>query len=137
MDVRRHLRRPAAFAGDRSWQDLLLQSCGLFYAASVLDGDDFDRRIARAFKVVLADERGHGPANVFKVNKVIRSEQDLEGASEMLRARALQRLRMRNEQFSPPLPAERLEAIMDGDIDLGVVRDIWGDSTYRFVAGAH
>lgn len=108
-------------------------SCGLFYAASLLKGNKIDDWIGRAFKVVLSDERGHGPANLFSVNKYVKSEEDLDGAKDMLRARGLQRLHMRNEQFSFPLERTRLEAIMDGDTDLTVVRDIWGDAPYRYV----
>lgn len=108
-------------------------SCGLFYAASLLRGNEIDDRIGRAFQVVLEDERGHGPANLFAVNKYVKTEADLESAKEMLRARAEQRLHMRNEQFSFPLSRERLKAIMDGDTDLKVVRDIWGDAPYKYV----
>jgi len=108
-------------------------SCGMFYAASLLKGDDLDDRIGSAFKIVLKDERGHGPANLFSVNKYIKTEEDLSGAKEMLRARAIGRLRMRNEQFGNPLSSRRLEELMDGDVDLGVVRAIWGDAPYRYV----
>src|SRR5581483_12475128 len=94
-------------------------SCGMFYAASLLKGDDLDDRIGSAFKIVLKDERGHGPANLFSVNKYIKTEEDLSGAKEMLRARAIGRLRMRNEQFGNPLSSRRLEELMDGDVDLG------------------
>ena len=110
-------------------------SCGLFYSASLLKGNKVDDWISRAFKVVLDDEQGHGPANLFAVNKYIKTDEDLEAAKEMLHARALQRLHMRNEQFSFLLEPARLEAIMNGDVDLTVVRDIWGDTPYRYVTG--
>lgn len=108
-------------------------SCGMFYAASLLAGNEVDDFIGRAFKVVLSDERGHGPANIFSVHKYMHTEEDLEGAKDMLRARAEQRLRMRNEQFNYPLSWTRLTDIMNGDVDLKVVRDIWGDKAYRYV----
>jgi hypothetical protein len=111
-------------------------SCGLFYAASLLRGNKIDDWIGHAFKVVLDDEQGHGPANLFSVNKYIKTDEDLEAAKDMLHARALQRLHMRNEQFSFPLERARLEAIMDGDVDLKVVRDIWGDSPYKYCTNA-
>jgi hypothetical protein len=108
-------------------------SCGMFYSASLLKGNEIDDLIGKAFVVVLRDERGHGPANLFSVHKYIKSEADLEGAKQMLRERGEGRLKMRNEQFAYPLPAKRLTAIMDGDVDLGVVREIWGDAPYRYV----
>jgi hypothetical protein len=111
-------------------------SCGLFYAASRLSGSELNDRIAAVFKVVLDDERGHGPANVYEVSKVIKTERDLEGAVDMLMKRGLQRLRMRNEQFSHPLSEQRLERIAEGDIDLSVTRDIWGETLYRFISEA-
>lgn len=108
-------------------------SCGMFYAASILKGSKLDDMIGRAFKIVLIDERGHGPANLFSVKKYVKTEDDLAGAKEMLRARGEGRLRMRNEQFSHPLGGKRLTEIMDGKVDLAVVRDIWGDAPYRYV----
>ena len=105
----------------------------MFYAASLLKGSRIDDWIGRAFKVVLDDEQGHGPANLFAGNKYIKAEEDLEAAKEMLYARALQRLHMRNAQFSFPVSRERCVAIMDGDTDLEVVRAIWGDAPYQYV----
>lgn len=67
------------------------------------------------------------------MTKFIKSEDDLLSAKELLHARALQRLRMRNEQFSFPLPRDRLEAIMDGDTDLRVVPEIWDEAPYKYV----
>ena len=126
--------RPEAWARLITSEGLLEGgSCGLFYGASKVRGNDIDNRIGHAFKVVLMDERGHGPANVFDVNKYIKSDDDLAAAKAMLRARAEQRLRMRNEQFGHPLPDARLTAIMDGDVDLTVVKEIWGEAPYRYV----
>jgi hypothetical protein len=111
-------------------------SCGLFYAASKLSGDELNQRIARAFQVVLNDERGHGPANVLEITKVMKSEDELAGAKEMLMERGTQRLRMRNEQFSHPLTDQRIDEIAAGKIDLAVTKEIWGDSLYRYASAA-
>lgn len=108
-------------------------SCGLFYGASLQKGNKVDDWIGRAFKIVLEDERGHGPANLFAVDRYIKTESDLESAKDMLIKRATQRLRMRNEHFSFPLTDERLVAIMNGDTDLKVVLDIWGEAPYKYV----
>jgi hypothetical protein len=70
---------------------------------------------------------------LFSVQKYVKTEKDLEGAKDMLRQRAEGRLRMRNEQFAHPLSNQRLSAIMDGEVDLTVVRDIWGDAPYEYV----
>lgn len=108
-------------------------SCGMFYAASLLRGNEIDDLIGRAFHVVLIDERGHGPANLFSVEKYVKTEEDLKGAMDMLRARAMGRLLMRNEQFDHPLTDKRLGDIMDGEVDLAVVREIWGEAPFRYV----
>jgi len=108
-------------------------SCGMFYSASLLKGSEIDDMIGKAFTVVLKDERGHGPANLFAVEKYVKTEQDLEGAKDMLRERAIGRLHMRNEQFGHPLATKRLDALMDGDVDLKVVREIWGNAPYKYV----
>ena len=129
--------------GPEPWAKLLTSeglleggSCGLFYGASLLRGDAIDNHIGRAFKVVLKDERGHGPANLFNVNKYVLTEKDLDGAMDMLKARAELRLRMRNEQFSYPLPWKRVSSIINGDVDLKVVKDIWGDAAYKVRHGS-
>jgi hypothetical protein len=111
-------------------------SCGMFYAASLLKGNEIDDLIGSAFTVVLRDERGHGPANLFAVDKYVKTEGDLDGAKKMLRERAEGRLRMRNEQFGHPLTNQRLTALMDGDVDLKVVREIWGDAPYKYVTSS-
>jgi hypothetical protein len=111
-------------------------SCGLFYAASKLSGDELNQRIARAFQVVLNDERGHGPANVLEITKVINNEEELSGAKEMLIRRGTQRLRMRNEQFSHPLTEQRINDIAAGKIELGVTKEIWGESLYHYLNAA-
>jgi hypothetical protein len=86
--------------------------------------------------VVLNDERGHGPANVLEITKVINNEEELSGAKEMLIRRGTQRLRMRNEQFSHPLTEQRINDIAAGKIELGVTKEIWGESLYRYLNAA-
>jgi hypothetical protein len=127
-------------ARTESWAKLITSeglleggSCGMFYSASLLKGSEIDDMIGKAFTVVLKDERGHGPANLFAVEKYVKTEQDLEGAKDMLRERAIGRLHMRNEQFGHPLSTKRLDALMDGDVDLKVVREIWGNAPYKYV----
>jgi hypothetical protein len=43
---------------------------------------------------------------------------------------------MRNEQFSHPLTNKRIAEIAEGKIDLGVTKEIWGDSLYRYLDAA-
>lgn len=107
--------------------------CGMFYAASRLSGSEVNARIARAFQIVLEDERGHGPPNLLAVEKFVTTEAQLAEVKAMLRARGRQRLRFRNEQFSYPLPEERLAEIVDGKVDLGMVQAIWEPALFQYV----
>lgn len=112
-------------------------SCGLFYALSKINGEERDVRLAEGNKNVLRDERGHGPANVYWVPELIKTEADLETVKKHLIERGKQRLRMRNEQFSFPISEERIEQMAAGDVDLGPVAEIWGEDLYKeYVARA-
>ena len=100
--------------------------CGMFYSASRISGSDVNERLARAFQIVLDDERGHGPPNLMEVDRFITTEQELENVKALLRVRGTQRLRFRREQFSNPVSDERITEIADGKIDVGIVVEIWG-----------
>ena len=47
--------------------------------------------------------------------------------------RGVQRLRMRNEQFSYPIDEARIQEIAAGKIGLDVTREIWGETLARFI----
>ncbi len=108
-------------------------SCGLFYAASRLSGSELNDRLAEAFTVVLDDERGHGPANIYRIAGAFTTREAVEGARGLMVERGIQRLRMRNEQFSHPVGEDRIQKIAAGDISLEVTRAIWGETLARFI----
>jgi len=108
-------------------------SCGLFYAATQLGGTELNDRLARAFEVVLSDERGHGPANVYQIAHAFDTEEAVNGAKDLMIERGVQRLRMRNEQFSYPIGEARIQEIAQGQIDLGVTKKIWGETLAQFI----
>lgn len=108
-------------------------SCGLFYAASQLSGSELNDRLAAGFEIVLNDERGHGPANVYHIAHAFDTEEAVNGAKALMVERGVQRLRMRNEQFSYPMDEARIQEIAQGKIDLGVTKKIWGETLAQFV----
>lgn len=108
-------------------------SCGLFYAASRLSGSELNDRLAKAFTVVLDDERGHGPANVYQIADAFTTEEAVNGAKGLMVERGVQRLRMRNEQFGHPIDEARIQEIAQGRIGLEVTHEIWGGTLARFI----
>lgn len=108
-------------------------SCGLFYAATQLGGSELNDRLARAFTVVLDDERGHGPANVYQIAGAFSTQDAVDGARGLMVERGVQRLRMRNEQFSHPIDEARIQEIAQGRIGLEVTRRIWGETLAQFI----
>ena len=52
------------------------------------------------------------------MNTVAQTETDWALAKEMVTAISMQRLYMRNEEFSFPITSERIEEIAQGDIEL-------------------
>ena len=89
---------------------------GVFYVGSQLQGGPLEARLAAAMQKVLDDEMDHGPRALATVPRYVHTPADLEGVVHYTRLRGDQRLRWRNEQFNYPLSAERLAAIMAGDI---------------------
>jgi hypothetical protein len=89
---------------------------GVFYVGSRLGGSPLDERLAAAMQQVLDDEMDHGPRSLAVVPQYVHGEDDLAAVMHYTRLRGDQRLRWRNEQFGYPLSAERLAAIMRGEI---------------------
>lgn len=107
--------------------------CGMFYSASLISGSEVNERIAKAFQIVLEDERDHGPPNIMRVESFIATEEQLKEVKELLRVRGSQRLRYRNEQFSYPLTEERIAELAEGNVDLGMVAEVWGPVVSRYL----
>ena len=83
--------------------------------------------------MVLDDERGHGPANIYRIADAFTTEEAVNGARGLMVERGVQRLRMRNEQFSYPIDEARIQDIAAGNIGLDVTREIWGETLARFI----
>ena len=94
-------------------------------------GNELNDRLAKAFAVVLNDERDHGPANVCQIADAFTTEEVVNGAKELIVERGVQR--MRNDQFRHPIDETRIQDIAAGNIGLGVTREIWGDTLARFI----
>ncbi len=82
-----------------------------------VEGGEFERRIAAAFRVILADEVIHGPGQIHELARLSRDEATWQRAGEMVVAIGKQRLRMRNEMFSFPLDERRIAEIEAGAIE--------------------
>ncbi len=108
-------------------------SCGLFYAATQLSGSELNDRLAEAFAVVLDDERGHGPANIYQIADAFTTQEAVDGARALMVERGVQRLRMRNEQFSYPIDEARIQDIAAGNISLDATKAIWGETLAKFI----
>jgi len=108
-------------------------SRGLFYAASQLSGSELNDRLSEAFTVVLDDERGHGPANIYQIADAFTQQEAVDGARGLMVERGIQRLRMRNEQFSFPIDEARIQDIAAGNISLDVTKAIWGETLAKFI----
>lgn len=90
-----------------------MYSAGMRLAGSGQLGD----RIARACEQVYTDEIGHMRAGYVGLAEQQLSTAEWQEIADMIRTILLQRLHMRNEQFSYPLSAERIRAIQAGDIE--------------------
>lgn len=91
---------------------------GALYAVlASLDGDEFHRRVAEAFRAIARDELEHGPAAIHDVARAARDASHWERAREIAVALSWQRLLMRNEMFGEPLGEARLREIAAGKIE--------------------
>lgn len=89
-----------------------MYSAGMRLAGSGPLGD----RIARACEQVYTDEIGHMRAGYAGLARQRLASAEWQDMADMVRKILLQRLHMRNEQFSHPLSAERIRVIDAGDI---------------------
>jgi hypothetical protein len=89
----------------------------MYLTLAEMDGGDFERKMARNFRVIYEDEVYHGPAMIHDLDRLARGAEDWSFAIDLVGKIGRQRLRMRNEMFSFPLTDERLEEIAAGKID--------------------
>ena len=90
----------------------------IFYEGMQISGDPLSDKIAAACKNVYDDEVDHAAHGASDLNTVAQTETDWALAKEMVTAISMQRLYMRNEEFSFPITSERIEEIAQGDIEL-------------------
>lgn len=91
--------------------------CSMYAAGMRLAGSgELNDRIAHACQQVYNDEIGHMRAGYVGLAKQQLAAAEWEEIATMVRKILLQRLHMRNEQFSYPLSAERIQAIDAGEI---------------------
>jgi hypothetical protein len=83
----------------------------LYRVCSQLKGGAFERKIARAFSEILADETEHKDAGIRSLNGLVTSRAAFLRAAEIISEISQQRLRMRNEQFGFPLSDTELSAL--------------------------
>ena len=89
----------------------------MYWVLARLDGGDFERRAAQAFQIIYDEEVLHGPGQIHAIARLATGAADWGRAEDIVVRVGRQRLHMRNEMFSWPLPTERLEAIGAGSIE--------------------
>ena len=92
--------------------------CSMFVAGMRLAGTgEPNDRIAKACEQVYNDEIGHMRSGFVGLSQQTLSPAEWDEVADMVHKILLQRLHMRNEQFSYPLSDARLNAIQAGDIE--------------------
>ena len=92
--------------------------CSMFVAGMRLAGSgELNDKIAKACEQVYNDEIGHMRSGFVGLSQQTLAPAEWDEVADMVRKILLQRLHMRNEQFSYPLPQTRINAIEAGDIE--------------------
>lgn len=89
----------------------------LFYAGKRISGGEFERRVAAACQTVWDDEVDHVAYRFREVAEAARTPEDWETVHRIVVEISWQRVVMRNEQFSFPLPPQRMAEIERGEIE--------------------
>jgi len=83
-----------------------------FREAAKLKGGEFERRLAQAMKVIHVDEKDHYQEAAREAARLVRSPADLGRMKTALAEVSRQRVEMRYEMFSAPMPREELERLL-------------------------
>jgi hypothetical protein len=75
-----------------------------FREASKVSGGEIEDRLAAAMKVIHRDEENHYLNAAREAAEIIQSDDDFDRMKRALIATSIQRVRMRNEMFSNPMP---------------------------------
>lgn len=89
----------------------------MYWVLARVEGRDFERRTASAFRLIYDDEVLHGPGQIHTIGRLAKRAADWDHATDIVGRVCAQRLHMRNEMFSWPVPIERIAAIGAGHID--------------------
>jgi hypothetical protein len=83
-----------------------------FREAAKLEGGAFERRLARAMKLIHVDEKDHYQEAAREAARLVRSRADLARMKKALAEVSRQRVEMRYEMFSAPIPRAELESLI-------------------------
>lgn len=83
----------------------------IYQICSRLRGPGIERKIARVFREIQADEIKHKDAGVRALARLIKTKKNYERAARIIREVSNQRLRMRNEQFGFPLRENEIKKL--------------------------
>jgi len=83
-----------------------------FREAAKLTGGEIEDRLAAAMKVIHRDEENHYLNAARNAAEVIKSERDFDRMKRALVEVSIQRVRMRNEMFSDPMPEAELAELI-------------------------
>jgi hypothetical protein len=83
-----------------------------FREAAKLSGGEIEDRLAAAMKVIHRDEENHYLKAAAKAAEIIKSDDDFERMKRALLEVSIQRVRMRNEMFSEPMPETELAELI-------------------------
>jgi hypothetical protein len=86
-----------------------------FREAAKLSGGEFERRLARAMKLIHVDEKHHYREAAREAARLVRNRSDLERMKKALVDVSRQRVEMRYEMFSAPVPRGELERMLPSE----------------------
>jgi hypothetical protein len=88
-----------------------------FREAAKLKGGNFERRLARAMKLIHLDEKIHYQEAAREAARLVRSPADLARMKKALAEVSRQRVEMRYEMFSAPMPRAELERLLPAEAE--------------------
>jgi hypothetical protein len=115
------LRRRYVSSGDRRLKAVMGLTEGggssTFREAAKLKGGEFEHRLARAMRVIHGDEKDHYQDSAREAARLIRGRADFERMKKALVEVSRQRVEMRYEMFSRPIPRAELEKMLPRDAE--------------------
>ena len=117
--IRYEYREKRGGVGDMAVRSTEGGYCSMYSTGQRLEGNgsELDDRISQACRQVYVDEIGHMREGFVGLSHESLSPAEWDELADMTRRILLQRLHMRNEQFSYPVTEDRIRAIVAGDIE--------------------